>query len=565
MVDRGIGAGPHTEALLAQAAADTLTWLAGIELLISEKQQEYAQRMLQLQLEAAVPSEERDSERITSLRASARESLDEVRELLGLLRSALDQLPTHLHESPPDHFASTMPDLGLPVGAQACPSMAEVAAASAFVERLSAVPSQGCKTGIPTDCPICLHALFDAKPPSRSEEVLALPCGNGTHCFHRHCIHEWVRLSACCPLCRKGLWCNSPPGTPKEKGQTAHAEEVEAVPEIDAGDNESPHMLRQAPSGWTAWADTEAVTDNGESGESYVESGGAVSSDAQATGTDAAQATSEAADLEGETRPVPSEGTLARASSELGYSAKRPLAKAGQPHRQETFQSLREKRSASSSNGRVRNAAGQRREGSKPTAFAIQPLTRALVASQSRASDTTLGSNLPPPSTAPQLQQPRGFVSHKLRSTTSLPRATRTPATDLQMGIAGQEIRPNSAAERVRKQQPWVTRIAMQEEMRPGTAAASFCQPMGSVQAAAWFSHSVGTHAEALGAGQPLQEDVVSMRRHEHPHRPITPANAVMAGPPSVAMRRQASRPSMPSTLMGTSMPGARRHLAVGL
>mmetsp|Transcript_54168 Transcript_54168/g.100051 ORF Transcript_54168/g.100051 Transcript_54168/m.100051 type:complete len:582 (-) Transcript_54168:68-1813(-) len=581
MVDRAYRAGgPQTEALLAQAAADTLTWLAGIELLISEKQQEYAQRMLQLQLEAAVPNEERDSDRITSLRASARESLDEVRELLGLLRSALDQLPSHLHDAPDNiSVEPSIPDLGLQTrpGGQACPSMAEVAAASAFVERLPSIPSQGCRSGIPTDCPICLHALFDAKQPARSEEVVALPCGNGTHCFHRHCIHEWVRLSACCPLCRKGLWCSSPPGTPKEKGQTAHdEEEIESVPHIDASASEThAHMLRQPPTGWTAWADTDVAAESARSPTAGRDTAGEGGSSA----ADAALATTvETPDAEAETQATASESTLARTSSELGPSTKRPTAKAAPVPRQETFQSLRERRSASSSTGRARTGAARRREGSQPNMFSIQPLTRGLVASQSRSSDATVASQSRPsdntlgsslPQSAPhQLQQPRGFVSHKLRSSAALPRAMRSSATDLQMGIAGQEIRPNSAAERVRKHQPSTLRPAVQEELRPGTAAASFCLPFNGGQAAAasWFPPTVGTRLDTWGASGPLQEDAVSTRRQETPAcRPITPTNPVMAGPPSLAMRRQASRQGMPSTLMGTSMSGVRRQLVAGL
>jgi len=41
------------------------------------------------------------------------------------------------------------------------------------------------------ECPICINKL-DSK-------IVRLTCG---HTYHYHCIYEWFRKSATCPLCR---------------------------------------------------------------------------------------------------------------------------------------------------------------------------------------------------------------------------------------------------------------------------------------------------------------------------------------------------------------------------
>lgn len=51
------------------------------------------------------------------------------------------------------------------------------------------------KTGT---CTICFD---DMKNNIRGE----LPC---SHVFHLDCINQWLRVSACCPICRKNLFIN---------------------------------------------------------------------------------------------------------------------------------------------------------------------------------------------------------------------------------------------------------------------------------------------------------------------------------------------------------------------
>ncbi|KAF8648856.1 hypothetical protein HU200_064557 [Digitaria exilis] len=46
------------------------------------------------------------------------------------------------------------------------------------------------------DCPVCLQD-FNA-----DETLRAMPCA---HAFHYHCISQWLRRNASCPLCRHQL------------------------------------------------------------------------------------------------------------------------------------------------------------------------------------------------------------------------------------------------------------------------------------------------------------------------------------------------------------------------
>jgi len=576
---------------LAQAAADTLTWLAGIELLISEKQQEYAQRMLQLQLEAAVPAEQRNTERIAALRASARESLDEVRELLGLLRSTLDQLPTHLHEAPESiAVASAVPDptVARPVGAHACPSMAEVAAASAFVERLPSVPFRGNRAGIATDCPICLHTLFESHP-TRTHEVVALPCGNGTHCFHRHCIHEWVRLSACCPLCRKGLWSTSPPPSPKDEadkvGLAVANEEVPSQEEVAEHENqmlvgtapplaglegsrsallgdsnvvhhiheteqESFGVLSQPPTGWTAWGVSPAAARGAAGAEDSLQ-------------------------LPSEAWAHPARSSTAGDNTGDSFSASGRVAPFAQ--------AMKEGMSSSSFRAETPDSAARPRLPSQVKAGAVRVIrrregghqARSMIRSASASDSAPPGLLQEPPASAIKAPHPRGFMAQKLRSTSSSSVGARTVSNDL--AIAGQEIRPSSAANRTRKQHPWQARLDSQEQLRPGTAAAALSITANSgtrsAGTAAWFPFAGNDVAAGACSADPLNE---SLLRHKAPvvrrpqqqqfvmpsqqSRPNTPAGTANPG-----MRRQHSRPGSSGALMGSSMSAARRHLVPGL
>ncbi|KAK4364173.1 hypothetical protein RND71_015531 [Anisodus tanguticus] len=53
-------------------------------------------------------------------------------------------------------------------------------------------------------CPICLVEY------SAGESVRLIPLCQ--HCFHDHCVDEWLKLKATCPVCR-----NSPPLRENEK------------------------------------------------------------------------------------------------------------------------------------------------------------------------------------------------------------------------------------------------------------------------------------------------------------------------------------------------------------
>ncbi|CAO2145630.1 unnamed protein product [Urochloa humidicola] len=80
-----------------------------------------------------------------------------------------------------------------------------VAASSKAIEGLREV------TAPPTDdddcCAICLQD-FDSRPdpaetpPLSDVRLKAMPC---SHTFHEHCIFEWLRRNAACPLCRHQL------------------------------------------------------------------------------------------------------------------------------------------------------------------------------------------------------------------------------------------------------------------------------------------------------------------------------------------------------------------------
>ncbi|RLN31239.1 hypothetical protein C2845_PM05G09770 [Panicum miliaceum] len=46
------------------------------------------------------------------------------------------------------------------------------------------------------DCAVCLQAF------RADEKLRAMPC---SHALHQHCISEWLRRNAVCPLCRHQL------------------------------------------------------------------------------------------------------------------------------------------------------------------------------------------------------------------------------------------------------------------------------------------------------------------------------------------------------------------------
>ncbi|KAG0531739.1 hypothetical protein BDA96_04G047900 [Sorghum bicolor] len=62
------------------------------------------------------------------------------------------------------------------------------------------------------NCAICLKPLADPADHDKEEptaadvdnitKLRAMPC---FHTFHQHCIFEWLRRSAACPLCRRQL------------------------------------------------------------------------------------------------------------------------------------------------------------------------------------------------------------------------------------------------------------------------------------------------------------------------------------------------------------------------
>jgi hypothetical protein len=62
------------------------------------------------------------------------------------------------------------------------------------------------------NCAICLKPLVDPADQDKEEPIAAdvenmtrlraMPC---SHSFHQHCIFQWLRRNAACPLCRHRL------------------------------------------------------------------------------------------------------------------------------------------------------------------------------------------------------------------------------------------------------------------------------------------------------------------------------------------------------------------------
>ena len=62
----------------------------------------------------------------------------------------------------------------------------------------------GCKIYVNNSiCAICMEDF-----PEGGELVLC-PC---KHCYHHHCIKEWLRLKNCCPICKLNI-CSGPHAT----------------------------------------------------------------------------------------------------------------------------------------------------------------------------------------------------------------------------------------------------------------------------------------------------------------------------------------------------------------
>lgn len=49
------------------------------------------------------------------------------------------------------------------------------------------------------ECAICLQDFDFHADPDETLKLRAMPC---SHAFHQHCIFEWLRRNAVCPLCR---------------------------------------------------------------------------------------------------------------------------------------------------------------------------------------------------------------------------------------------------------------------------------------------------------------------------------------------------------------------------
>eukprot|EP00929_Paragymnodinium_shiwhaense_P093993 TRINITY_DN54348_c0_g1_i2.p1 TRINITY_DN54348_c0_g1~~TRINITY_DN54348_c0_g1_i2.p1 ORF type:complete len:453 (-),score=118.29 TRINITY_DN54348_c0_g1_i2:177-1535(-) len=192
--------------------ADFLRWLAGVETLIVDKQHEYARCMIQLQLEAAAAAADAASpgasERLEAARTSARQALEEVKELLEVFCMSLQRLPMDLAEL--SAFSTSNAALGAGLAAS---GVVAAAVAGTHVQKLPALPPEALTAA--GDCPICLLPLRGDAPRAGSDSgepgVVALECGgNGHGCgkghvFHRACLLDWCKLSDRCPLCRAAI------------------------------------------------------------------------------------------------------------------------------------------------------------------------------------------------------------------------------------------------------------------------------------------------------------------------------------------------------------------------
>uniref|UniRef100_K3ZL57 RING-type domain-containing protein n=3 Tax=Setaria italica TaxID=4555 RepID=K3ZL57_SETIT len=114
-------------------------------------------------------------------------------------------------ESPPLFDQATPPPLYAPASVSSL-TRGDAAAASISNKRgrvaASSKAIQGLRevTAPPTDgsddcCAICLQDL-DYSDKAHPVPLRAMPC---SHTFHEHCIFEWLRRNAVCPLCRHQL------------------------------------------------------------------------------------------------------------------------------------------------------------------------------------------------------------------------------------------------------------------------------------------------------------------------------------------------------------------------
>mmetsp|Transcript_60895 Transcript_60895/g.145139 ORF Transcript_60895/g.145139 Transcript_60895/m.145139 type:complete len:465 (-) Transcript_60895:112-1506(-) len=166
--------------LVVIAARDTVAWLNKVDSLVSAKQNHFVMRLQELELECSLPEEQQCLKRQARVRHIASKQLEDIRELLTMVRDTLEQLPPQLQRLAPAQSVRSA-------------SSSALASASAFVDSLARLGESACGG----DCPVCLSEL------SPNEDVVALPCGDGLHRFHRQCIKNWASVSACCPLCRQ--------------------------------------------------------------------------------------------------------------------------------------------------------------------------------------------------------------------------------------------------------------------------------------------------------------------------------------------------------------------------
>lgn len=185
---------PPTPPSRERLAADTLDWIVRVEGMISAKQVEYTKRMDDLQAELDLPEVDRCGPRICWSRSRAKTAVDDMRELLWMLRDTIDRMPSQLLQAAPADGMASMPGIG------------EVA--TRVVDELLDIPAASLSCG-DEDCPICLSALTGGE-----DSVVALPCGAG-HRFHRQCMRDWARLSERCPLCR-AVFASSANGQPQQ-------------------------------------------------------------------------------------------------------------------------------------------------------------------------------------------------------------------------------------------------------------------------------------------------------------------------------------------------------------